>query len=248
MSVKPKIIVQDFSGEHGKDLAATHSRLMQGASWKTNRIVVIIPTSEMISAKVCLAIWNLAFPPNEKVARILAVNEEVGVAYSKTIEHIITDPVLSQWEFILTIEHDNLPPPDGAIRLVEKMHQHPEFAAIGGLYFTKGYAGVAQIWGDIKDPILNFRPQLPDKNGSMVECVGVAMGFTLFRISMFKDQRIARPLFKTLRGNGGEGYGTQDLSFWAKARGFGYRCAIDCSVRVGHYDMEGRFGPPDMVW
>ena len=45
------------------------------------------------------------------------------------------------------------------------MEDHPEFAAIGGLYFTKGPGGCSQIWGDIKDPILNFRPQVPDPNG-----------------------------------------------------------------------------------
>ena len=49
-------------------------------------------------------------------------------------------------------------------------------------------------------------------------------------------------------GENGTGIGTQDLYFWGDARKYGYRCAIDCSVKVGHYDLEGRFGPPDTMW
>ena len=79
------------------------------------------------------------------------------------------------------------------LRLVEQMEAHPEFAAIGGLYFTKGPGGCAQIWGDPKDPVVNYRPQLPDPNGGLVECCGTGMGFTMYRLSMFKDPRLRKP-------------------------------------------------------
>jgi hypothetical protein len=121
------------------------------------------------------------------------------------------------------------------------MENHPEFDCIGGLYFTKGEGGVAQIWGDPKDVVINFRPQPPDPNGGLVECCGTGMGFNLFRMSLFKDERIPRPWFKTLNGKDGLGVGTQDLSFWKEARKYGHRCAIDCGVRVGHYDVTNDF-------
>ena len=113
---------------------------------------------------------------------------EVGHAYSAAIEQVLAHPELSQWEYILTVEHDNAPPPDGVLTLIEDMEKHPEFACIGGLYWTKGEGGVPQIWGDPKDPVLNFRPQLPDPNGGLVECNGTGMGFNLWRMSMFKDK------------------------------------------------------------
>ena len=70
---------------------------------------------------------------------------------------------IKDWEYILTIEHDNVPPGDGVIKLVERMEEHPEFAWISGLLFHEGTAGgVCQIWGDIKDPIHNLDPQPPD--------------------------------------------------------------------------------------
>lgn len=62
---------------------------------------------------------------------------------------------------------------------------------------------------------------------------------------MFRDPDLRKPWFKTQTENG---CATQDLYFWADARKNGYRCAVDCSVLVGHYDLEGKFGPPDMVW
>lgn len=235
------LVVQDFGGEHNRDIAKTTARLIKGNSWKKQRIVVILPAGDSIPAKVALTHWNLIFPPNNGVVRMLAQGMEVGEAYSEAISQVIAHPELSQWEYLLSIEHDNCPPQDGVLKLLERMEAHPEYACIGGLYYTKGFDGVAQIWGDVKDPVLNFRPQPPDPNGGLVECCGTGMGFNLWRLSMFKDERLRRPWFKTLAG--ADGVGTQDLYFWGDARKYGYRCAIDCSVKVGHYDMAA-----DICW
>lgn len=246
--MKPELVIQDFGGVHNREGEKTNARLIRGASWKKQRIIVIIPSSDLIPAKVALSHWNLAFPPNNGVVRILAQGMEVGDAYSTAIEQILAHPDLSQWEYILTVESDNCPQPDGVIKLVEQMEAHPELACIGGLYFTKGEGGVAQIWGDITDPLPNYRPVPPDMDGGLVECYGTGMGFNLWRIKMFTDKRIAKPWFRTLNGKEGKGVGTQDLVFWAEARKYGYRCAIDCSVKVGHYDHAGTFGPAEMMW
>jgi hypothetical protein len=231
--MKPQLIVQDFGGAHNGDKDKTRARLIKGGSWKKQRIVVVLPAADLIPAKVALTHWNLYFPPNNGVVRMLAQGMEVGEAYSTAIEQILAHPELSQWEYLLTIEHDNTPPPDGVIRLVEQMEAHPEYSCVGGLYFTKGEGGVAQIWGDPRDPVLNFRPQLPDPNGGLVECCGTGMGFNLWRLSMFKDAKLRKPWFKTEKH---QGIATQDLYAWGDFRKHGYRCAIDCSVRVGHYD------------
>jgi hypothetical protein len=230
------LIVQDFAGVHNSDLDKSAARIMKGGSWKRQRVIVILPSAAMIPAKVALSHWNLAFPPNNGVMRILALGLEVGDAYSQAIEQILAHPDLKDWEYILTIEHDNTPPADGVVKLIERMEAHPEFACVGGLYWTKGPEGVPQVWGDPKDPVLNFRPQPPDPNGGLVECCGTGMGFNLWRTSMFKDPKLRKPWFKTLNGKEGMGVGTQDLYFWTDARKHGYRCAIDCSVKVGHYD------------
>lgn len=231
---------------HNDDLAASTTRIISGGSWKKQRVVMLIPAGDSIPTKVYLSHCALIFPPNQAAHRMAAMGMEVGDAFSNAIAEVIAHPDIGNWEYLLTIEHDNCPPADGLVKLIKRMDEHPEFACIGGLYWTKGMGGVPQIWGDVKDPVINFRPQPPDPNGGLVECVGTGMGFNLWRLSMFKDERLRRPWFKTSAG--AEGVGTQDLYFWADARKYGYRCAIDCGVKVGHYDLTGAFGQPDTMW
>ena len=69
------------------------------------------------------------------------------------------------------------------------------------------------------------------------------MGFTLFDLNIFRDERIERPWFKTLSEwdpvNGAQ-MGTQDLHLMAKVRRAGYKIASDNRVKVGHVDETGR--------
>jgi hypothetical protein len=237
--MKPQLTMQDTRGQHNLN-PNTNERLSKSGSWKKQRIIVILPADDMIPAKVALSHWSLIFPPNNAVVRILAQGLEVGEAYSNSIEQVLNHPELSKWEYILTMEHDNMPPNDGVMKLLERMEEHKELSCIGGLYYTKGEGGVPQIWGDINDPVVNFRPQIPIP-GKLVECMGTGMGFNLWRLKMFKDPELEKPWFQTAADK--SGVGTQDLRFWANARKFGYRCAIDCSVLVGHYDHT-----TDTVW
>lgn len=226
-------IVGIESGVHNQDLEKSGKRILEGGSWKKQRVVMLIPAGVSIPTKVYLSHCGLIFPPNNASYRMAAIGMEVGEAFSQSIAEILAHPELSQWEYVLTIEHDNIPPADGLIKLIEAMHQHPEYSCIGGLYWTKGEGGVPQIWGDPKDPVLNFRPQPPVDN-QLIECCGTGMGFNLWRMDMFKDERLRKPWFKTIAG--AEGVGTQDLYAWSDFRKYGYRCAIHCGVKVGHYD------------
>jgi hypothetical protein len=114
------------------------------------------------------------------------------------------------------------------------MEAHPEYACIGGLYWTKGEGGVPQIWGDPKDPMMNFRPQVPRPN-ELVECCGTGMGFNLFRLDMFKDQKLRKPWFKTQTEGG---VATQDLYAWSDFRKNGYRWQVRAS---GHYLVKNMY-------
>lgn len=237
--MKPQIVTTDL-GRHNSDLGKSSARILQGASWKKQRIIVLIPAAAQMPSKVALSHWNLIFPPNQAVFRMLCLGMEVGDAYSQAIEQILAHPDLSTWEYVLTIEHDNIPPADGVLRLIEDMEAHPEYACIGGLYWTKGEEGVPQIWGDPADPVLNFRPQVP-RPGELQECCGTGMGFNLWRLSMFKDEKLRKPWFRTQAD--ASGVGTQDLYAWADFRKYGYRCAIDNRILVGHYDVAN-----DISW
>ena len=177
------MIIGIDSGFHNSDLKKSSQRILEGGSWKKQRVISIIPAGTSIPTKVYLAHTSLIFPANNGAFRMAAIGFEVGEAFSNAIAEILAHQDLSQWEYILTIEHDNIPEQNSLVKLLESMEQHPEYAAIGGLYWTKGENGVPQIWGDIKDPLINFRPQPPPENGGLIECYGVGMGFTLFRLS-----------------------------------------------------------------
>lgn len=242
MTQAAQIVSYDY-GRHNE--ALQRGEHIHGNTWKKSRILYIIPSGATIPAKVYLSHRSLIFPPNQAMYPMLVEGCEVGDAYSRAIETILAHPDLSQWEYVLTIEHDNCPPPDGVLTLLRRMEENPHLSCIGGLYWCKGPGGAPHIWGDITDPIVNYRPVMP-RAGELIECYGTSMGFNLWRMDMFRDKRLKRPLFETKAGI--NGVGTQDLAFWGEARKYGYRCAVDCSVLVGHYDYEGKFGPPDTMW
>lgn len=240
----PVVGLVDTCGFHNSNMEASTIRIIQGASWKRQNVAVLLPGAASVPMRSALAWMHHIFPPNQRAPKIGMQDMEVGDAYSQAIEYCLVTDGLKDCEFVLTLEWDNLPPQDGTMKLLAQMDAHPEFSCIGGLYWTKGYGGVPQIWGDPTDPIPNYRPQPPrfdaNNQGQLVECCGTGMGFNLWRMSMFRDQRLARPLFRT-KASVAEGVGTQDLSFWGEARKYGYRCAIDCDVKVGHLDLATGF-------
>ena len=237
-----QIITNVDFGFHNRDLQATNARLSSEGTWKKQRIVWLIPGGESVPAKVYVAHRGLITPPNQPFAPMYIEGAEVGAAFDEGIQTVLNHPELSQWEFILTIEHDNIPEPTGIIKLIKAMEKHPEFSSISGLYWTKGEGGAPQIWGDIKDPIENYRPQIPEL-GKVQECWGLGMGFCLYRMEMFKElaaKKVPRPWFRTLGNQVGDvGAGTQDLYFWGRvARPNGFRCAVDTTCLVGHLDVK----------
>jgi hypothetical protein len=245
--LKPQILFPEF-GRKNSDLSEAISKFEREVSYKDLSTIILFPALGAIPTKVVHYWMNMIYPPNQKTFRfpaVAAVGMEVGEAYSHAIDAILQNPNLNTFRYILTIEHDNCPDPDGLIKLLAQMEAHPELDCIGGLYWVKGEAGIPQIWGDIKDPILNFRPQAPIP-GQLVECCGTGMGFNLWRMDMFRDARLRKPWFKTVAEfdrNAGSKCFTQDLWFWEDARKYGHRCAIDCSILVGHYDQSN-----DLMW
>lgn len=101
------------------------------------------------------------------------------------------------------------------------------------------------IYGDPNTFPMNFIPQLP-KIDTVQAANGLGMGFTLFKMSIFKDPKLEKPFFKTIQehipGVGTKVY-TQDLQFFERAGRLGYKFACDTRVKVGHYDYDR-----DIVW
>jgi hypothetical protein len=240
--MKPQIIMAADLGAHNADLQAADARLDKNASYKDLSTIIIVPALASVPTKAVAAWWNMMTPPNQKIAKLFAAGMEVGAAYENVVQAILDNPELSKWKYILTLEHDNIPPSDGLLKLLERAEANPEFDVIGGLYWTKGPGGVAQCWGNPNEHPINFKPQKPRLDGGLLEVNGTGMGFTLYRTAMFKDKRLRRPWFKSAASKE-EGVFTQDLYFALDARKHGHRFAIDCGVKVGHLDINA-----DQVW
>jgi hypothetical protein len=180
---------------------------------------------------------SLMTPANQKFTRISLQNCEVADAYNQAVRIILDDEGLSAWKWMLTVESDNLPPPTGLLQLLDDA-ESGNWDAIGGLYYQKGEGGGPMAYGRPDDIPKSFKPWIPPPH-SVVPVNGIAMGFSLFKIDMFKH--IPPPWFHTTQEwipGVGEHANTQDLYFAKKAAKAGYRFAVSTNVLVGHLDVN----------
>jgi hypothetical protein len=231
---------------------------MRGNSYRDLSTVCIVPVPGSVKESVnghviesrlngvpprVLQSWfSMMTPMNQKFTRLFISGMEVGEAYNSAIEFIVSHPELSKWKYVLTLEWDNMPPPDGLLKLYESIELYD---VVGGLYWTKGEGGQPMIYGDPDVMPMNFIPQVPREN-EVQRCNGLGMGFNLFKMKIFKDPKVPKPWFKTVQeftpGVGSTTY-TQDLYFYQNAGLAGYKFACDNRVRVGHFDAVA-----DLVW
>lgn len=216
-----------------------------GSTFKDNSTVIVIPTRGMIHHRVVNAWQNLIAPMNQKRALLFASGHEVGVAYNTMISSVLANPELSKWKYVLTLEDDNLPPPDAHIRLLESI-EWGNYDAVSGLYFTKGEVGMPMAYGDPAEHgrtgVLDFRPRDVREAlaaGQVMPVNGIAMGCALWRMNLFRE--MPAPWFVTVNdvvpGQGPRCF-TQDLSFCEKAVRAAKRFAVDMRVKVGHMDVN----------
>lgn len=225
----PQIIVGGIDGHHNQQSV---ERVENGNAYKDLSTVCVVPTRGTVPARAVETWMGLMAPMNQPFVRVFVSGMEVGAAYDEAFHMILEHPVLKDWKYVLTLEEDNLPPPDGLLRLYESVG---DYAAVGGLYWTKGEEGQPMIYGRPGElPMFAPRPPEPD---TVMECNGLGMGFTLFRLDAFRDME--RPYFKTLQEwspeEGARAY-TQDLYAFERLRDAGHKVACDTRVKVGHLD------------
>ena len=241
--IKSQIIIENQQGFHNLNFENSQKRLLKGNTYRDLSTICIIPTRGMIHFKVVQSWMGMMTPMNQKFIRIFAGGMEVGAAYTAVIEMILANPELSKWKYIMTMEEDNMPPPDGLLKLYEAMNMG--YDVVGGLYWTKGEGGQPMVYGNPNEMPLNFIPQMPQAD-TVQRCNGLGMGFDLFKLSIFKDPNLPKPFFKTVQefqpGVGGKVY-TQDLYFFENAGRLGYKFACATMVKTGHYDAER-----DIIW
>jgi hypothetical protein len=227
-----------------------------GSTYKDSSTVIVIPTRgkyktiegkeiEGLIPKQVVSAWQgLISPMNQKRAILFTSGHEVGQAYDAMIKMILDHPELKNWKYLLTLEDDNLPPPDAHIRLLESI-EWGNYDAVSGLYFTKGDVNMPMAYGDPAEyqrtGVLDFQPRdvrAALAAGQIMGVNGIAMGCALWKMSLFRE--IPPPWYVTLNdlipGKGVIGM-TQDLSACRKFVQAGKRFAVDLRVKVGHLDV-----------
>jgi hypothetical protein len=228
-------------------LAYERLELIPGSTYKDNSTIVIIPTRGMMHQKFVNSFLHLITPMNQKRAVLFCSGDEVGRAYDRMIKAILDDPELSKWKYVLTIEDDNLIPPDAHVRLLESI-EFGQFDAVSGIYFTKGdMLNMPMAYGDpdeyARTGVLDFKPRDVREGlvqGHIMPVNGIAMGCGLWRLDLFRQ--VPAPWFVTVADvvpeKGGAQCFTQDLWFCNNAKSAGKRFAVDLRVRVGHMDVN----------
>jgi len=241
-TIQPLTSPLDREGKNNVEWDATVKRIYEGATYKDQSVVCVVPTRDgKIPIRIEDALDGLIRPMNHPFIRLNMNGYEVGDAYNTAVQQILAHPTLSNFKFMLTVESDNIVPPDGLTKLLKAMYSSP-YAAISGLYWTKGEGSMPMIYGNPQEFPVNFRPQLPVAD-TLQECRGIAMGFALWDLELFKDPALPAPWFETKQDwdestRVGQ-LATQDLSFCAKALPLGYRFAVHTGVKVGHMDGNG---------
>ena len=143
----------------------------------------------------------------------------------------------------MTLEHDNMVSPDVLLKLLEDIEQG--YDAVGSLYYTKGIGGKPMCYGIPGIHPISFAPFQPQPN-TITHCNGLGMGATLFKLDMFKDVRLPKPIFETVQRvnpNGSAEAFTQDLKFFLEAGKLGYKFGCSTRTLTGHYSLE-----EDIIW
>jgi len=239
--MKPAIILPYSPGHQNADLKKANERLSQSKSYKNLSTVIVTPTrgGRSLTPRWVSAMQGLMRPMNNPtVGPIFISGLEVGAAFNAAVEMILASPVLSKFKYMLTVEDDTVPPPDGLLKLYESIDKYD---IVGGLYFTKGEGGQPMLYGDPDVSPLNFIPQLVKEN-QVQRVNGTGMGFSLIRLELFKKSK--PPYFETKQSwdpNVGTQCYTQDLFWHEKVIRSGGKIAVDNRVKCAHHDVENDF-------
>lgn len=180
-------------------------------------------------------------PMNQPITTLDASGYEVGDAYESAVQTILEGDYTKNFQYVLFLEDDVvvpwMPNTKGPLwQLYERIADGYDVA--NGLYWTKGLHAMPLIFGDPEKGTDNFEAITDGwEPGDVVECNGAGMGFSLWKLDIFRDKRFKRPWFKTMQ-TVGEGVMTQDLYAYKKIRELGYRVCVDTGIRCGHYSAH----------
>lgn len=255
--------------ENIKAFENTKDYLDKGVAW-------VIPTRGNVPMKVIDSWDTIQWPMNQpRTPRLSAIGMEVAAAYEYLFRLCTDDEfaqdklgaafrnLLSKMNFILTVEEDNVIPPNAVNDLFYALYTcidcgkqidlkgtdgriskekfdawrcpdgHKGLDGVGGLYWTKTIPSRPMAYGDPKEGD-DYKPV--SVTDAITDGRVLEVNGIAMGCTLFRKalfSKVTKPWFKT------EQNGTQDLLFCGKAKKeIGARFAVHCGVRVGHLDTS----------
>jgi hypothetical protein len=234
--MEPRILGENYIGFHNTNLEESIERVEKSKMYRDLSTVIICPTRGLFPTRIVQSWMKLLRPMNQLVAGpIFGEGMDVDHSYNALFRYVLDNDFLKKFKYVLTIEEDNAPPPEGLLKLYENID---EYDVIAGLYWHKSKDGFPMLFGDPNEDPLDVKPQVPKYN-EIQRVNALGMGFNLFKLDMFRN--IPEPWFKTLATSNvedGNNIMTQDIYFYRKAAELGYKFACDNRVLVGHYSAK----------
>ena len=149
----------------------------------TNRILIAIPTTGLVRVEWMMAKYSQIIPTNwSQVEMTSWLNTYAPLEYQlPDAENLIAKHVVEgEYEWLISIEQDNLISPDSYIRLNEYMIEG-KVPIVSGAYFTKSQPAEPIMYrGRGNGSFQDF------KMGDKVWCDGIPFGFTLIHGSIIR--------------------------------------------------------------
>jgi hypothetical protein len=166
----------------------------------------------------------LVTPPAVQIKAVNIYGLPTARAYEKAVDMALSDGA----DYILTVEDDTFPPPDGFVRLynlISKHEERGEKVIIGGWYPKRSDTFIGT-------PIIleNGRRTDLKPDGAIHEVYTIPQGFTLFPVQVFKE--LTPPYFAVTDNL------SQDSWFSQLAREAGWKLLVDTALRCKHIDRK----------
>jgi hypothetical protein len=234
-----------------------------------NRVLVATPTTGLVRMEWVAARYGQIIPTNwSQVQMNQFMHGYIPIEYSVADAQnlIVKAAVEGDFEWLLLVEHDTMPPPDAFVQFNNYM-QAEDTPVVSGLYFTKSQPSEPLIYRGRGTSYYGDW-----KIGDKVWCDGVPTGMLLIHCAilreMWKDSepytaanQETRMVFETPRNvwwdpEEGEYYslaGTSDLNWctrvmkdgyfakagWKKYQEMKYPFLVDTNIFCRHIDMDG---------
>lgn len=242
-------------------------------SWH-NRILIATPSTGLVRMEWVMAKQSQIIPTNWSYVEVLQwINNYVPMQYLlPDAENLIAKVVVEGgFEWMLSIEEDNILPHDAYIRINDYMKKG-DVPIVSGLYFTKSNPSEPVMYrGRGTGPYEDF------KMGDKVWVDGIPFGFTLIHGSIIRalweespeyqvggqtTRRVFEVPARNFGGDDGGGVtaglrGTSDLEFcsriidnkifekagWPEYQKKKYPFLVDTNIYLKHVDQQGRMYP-----